>query len=41
MAQKGWACQKQETAQLRFQTAPNTFWFRETVYAFRRSPNNG
>lgn len=40
MAEKGWTCQKQETDQLRLQTAPNTFWFRETIYAFRRSSNN-
>jgi hypothetical protein len=35
MAQKGWTCQKKETDHLRLQTAPNTFWFRETIYVFR------
>ena len=39
MGQKGWICQKRETDQLRLHTAPNTFWFHETIYVFRRSPN--
>ena len=40
MAQKGWTFQSQETEQLRLHTAPNTFWFRETIYVFLRSPKN-
>jgi 2-polyprenyl-3-methyl-5-hydroxy-6-metoxy-1,4-benzoquinol methylase len=40
MSEKGWAHQKQEADQLRLQTSPNTFWFHETIYVFRRSEDH-
>lgn len=36
MADKGWFCQEEETEQLRLNTSPNTYWFRETLYVFRK-----
>jgi hypothetical protein len=41
MAQKGWTYQRLEADQLRLQTAPHTFWFRDSIYVFRRPANNG
>jgi|SRR3989344_4343046 len=37
MEKRGWTLVKDEAQKLRLQTSPHTFWFRDTIYVFRRS----
>jgi len=37
MSTRGWTFQQEASDRLRLQTSPNTFWFRNTIYVFRKS----